>query len=192
MSFVLLGILNAQAAGGAAVAPAYDLLETEVLGSGANTFTFSSLSTYSADYQHLQIREVARNTSGSGTRLISMRFNGDTGANYSNHVLGATTSVFRGGDVNNSQMYYGNGNELTTTNLYYSSIIDINDFASTNKYKTMRVLMGSSNDSPSVIWLGSGSWRNLAAIDSVTLFTGNASNYEVGSRWSLYGLRKAS
>lgn len=173
-------------------APAYDLLETEILGAAnVNNFTFSGLSTYAADYQHLQIREVARNTSGSGTRLIGMRFNNDTGSNYANHVLGATTSVFSGNDVSNDKMWYGNGNELTTANLFYTSVIDILDFASTDKFKTMRLMMGSVPDSPNIIWLGSGMWMNTAALTDVTLFTGNGANYDTGSRWSLYGLRSA-
>jgi hypothetical protein len=62
---LLLGVLQAQAAGQVA-AGSFDLLETQVLTSSAASVTFSSLSTYAADYQHLQIRIVSKVQTGYG------------------------------------------------------------------------------------------------------------------------------
>ena len=93
---LLLGVLQAQAAGGVVGVDAFDLLETQTLGTAAASVTFSSLSTYAADYQHLQIRMVAKSADGVSSNLRDLRIqvNADTAANYAAHVLRETGQVF--------------------------------------------------------------------------------------------------
>ena len=90
----------------------YDLLETEILTGTQSSVTFSSLnSTYGADYQHLQARCV---WSGGGVvSSLRIELNGDTGSNYSLHVL------------------YGNGSSVLSAAAAPSSIWALGDSVTT-------------------------------------------------------------
>jgi hypothetical protein len=182
---LLLGVLQAQAAG--QVAGTFELLETQVLTSAAASVTFSSLSTYSAEYQHLQIRMVCRSARGSEDYL-QMRFNGDTGSNYSNHYLeGNGSSVGSSGSANQTQMYQGvSASSNLAANIFASFVIDILDPFETTKFTTSRTLGGFATRS---IGLNSGNWRNTDALTSITLRHQVGDNLVTGSRFSLYGIR---
>ena len=64
----------------------YSSISTVTVGSGgASIITFSSIP---STYTHLQVRGIGRSTNaGSGVTQFYMQLNGDTGANYSNHIL---------------------------------------------------------------------------------------------------------
>lgn len=184
MSFVLLGILNSQveAAGGGA----YDLLETVNLTVDTATVTFSNLDTYASTYKHLQIRAVAN---ASGDTFI--RFNGVTSSAYNDHVLrGIGTSV--------QSTNLGTGSEMPVDfrdydsgsgNRYGAGVVDILDFSSTSKNKTIRALAGNTDsDAFPRINLHSGLFRNTAAITSITIGA-SGSDLRRESRFSLYGIK---
>ena len=177
------------------VAGSYDLLETEILAGTQASVTFSSLGDYASDYQHLQLRITARDTSaGSGGSNATLRFNGDTGSNYrERHVLygdgSSVYSVDRGNDT--YIIPYDNAATGDTADVYNAAVIDILDPFSSNKYTTTRSLRGFAASSVSFIGLNSGLWLNTAAITSITLGS-RTSSLVSGSRFSLYGLKKAS
>jgi hypothetical protein len=63
----------------------FESIATTTVGAGgATTITFSSIP---ATYQHLQIRVLARTNRSAGVDIMSMRMNGDTGNNYSDHLV---------------------------------------------------------------------------------------------------------
>jgi hypothetical protein len=70
--------------------------------------------------------------------------------------------------------------------LFSGQIIDILDPFETTKYPTVKALSGVSS-----IFIGliSGSWRNTAAINTITFDTDVAGDIITGSRISLYGLK---
>ena len=185
MSFILLGILNAQAAG--AAAGSYDLLETEILTGTQASVTFSSLnSTYGADYQHLQLRMVAVGSGQPSYGVWSqIRFNGDTDGTsprYAWHELrgnGSTVSSSAGSNYREILTFTLNDGKVT------AAVTDILNFASTSTNKTLRTLTGNADLS---IRLGSGLYNTLTAIDEITVST-QSNNYAIGSRFSLYGLK---
>jgi hypothetical protein len=189
MSFMLLGILNAQAAGGGA--GAFDLLETTTLTTSASSITFSGLGAYS-DYKHLQIRMVTR-ADTSGFAAHYMEFNGDSAANYTTHrLLGTGSSVSPNNYVAEDYIRLGDSERLTQSvaDSFAPTIVDLLDFASTTKTTTARVLNGRtggvSGASPRIN-LNSGLWTSTDAITSV-LFK-NFANYVAGTRISLYGVK---
>ena len=183
---LLLGVLQAQAAGQVA-AGSYDLLETQVLASSQASVTFSSLSSYAADYQHLQIRFVSRADADAGTSYF--RFNGDTGSNYAAHrLIGNGSSVGTLATTSSTFGFSGaNQQSAGTTGSFAASVFDILDFGSSAKNKTTRSLGGVPNGSIQISFY-SGVWLNTAALTSVTLFP-NLGNFVTGSRFSLYGIR---
>ena len=190
MSFMLLGILNAQAAGGGG-AEAFDLLETTTLTSSAASVTFSGLGAYS-DYKHLQIRMLTRaDTSGFADNY--MQFNGDSAANYGTHrLIGSGSSVSSSWLAAEGYIRLGDSERLTQSvaDSFGPTIVDLLDFASTTKTTTARVLSGRTGGvgggSPR-IFLNSGLWTSTDAITSV-LFK-NFANYVAGTRISLYGVK---
>jgi len=193
MSFVLLGILNSQAAG-AGGAGAYDLLETTELTSSASSVSFTGLGSYS-DYKHLQIRYTARTTANAGASWGILRFNSDSGSNYSRHNLtGNGSSVYSQSGTSKTSTdgafwVAGNGN---TAGSFGAGVIDILDFSNTSKYSTIRALSGiqsSSGNTDTIIQLGSSAWLNTAAITSILFAETSGNDYAAGSRFSLYGIR---
>ena len=157
--------------------------------SGASSIVFSNIP---QNYTHLQIRMLSRDSRVTANSDSSMRFNADTAANYSDHyIAGDGGTANSGASTGVTNMNIGNQPALNTTaSVFGSRVIDILDYASTNKYKTMRCLSGyDSNGSGWVIFF-SGSWRNTDAITSIT-FTPLVSPYVQNSTFSLYGIRGA-
>jgi hypothetical protein len=165
---------------------AYELLETVTLGGSQASVTFSNLNaTYGSEYQHLQLRIVGKTDRDATNDNVIMRFNGDGGANYSfHHLRGSSGSVSSGAGANETKIVSraiggNNGN-------FGAVVIDILDAFETNKHKTTRSLGGYATD---IVELGSGSWRNTAALTSILLDQDVGSNFLTGSRFSLYGIK---
>lgn len=170
----------------------YDLLATEILTSSQASVTFSSLNTLAAGYQHLQIRYTVRSSYSFDARApIRITFNGDTASNYNSHYLGGDgSSVFSGSSLT-SYMFGGDIDVRTASGSEYSpGVIDVLDFAESTKYKTIRCLGASSIGQN--LFLTSGSWRNTAALTSVTLSAIPGWAFYSGSRFSLYGLKASA
>ena len=164
--------------GNGVVAGDYQSISTVTVGAGgASSITFSSIP---ATYQHLQIRLFSKNSSDNGT--ISMRYNGDSGSNYSIHDLygnGATASA--AGAANQTYTFAS----LTGSTQAAVSIIDILDYADTNKYKTNRSLIGVDYNGSGYVWFSSGNWRSTSAINSIVL----AATFNQYTHAALYGIK---
>jgi hypothetical protein len=183
-----LGILAA--AGGAVASDSYDLLETEILTSSQSSVTFASLGGYAADYQHLQIRMVTRGTGIAGTVLS--QFNADTGNNYSVHRLYGDGSSFNSNAfTSRANLFAGvNAQSDEAAGAFAASVLDILDPFATTKYTTTRSLGGTTGTTDFVSLL-SGNWRNTDALTQILIYP-NAGSHAAGSRFSLYGIRKAA
>jgi hypothetical protein len=185
---MLLGILNSQAAGGGG-GPAFDLLETTTLTTSASSVTFSGLGAYS-DYKHLQVRMISK-TTHSNTRL-QLRFNSDTGSNYSNHYLrgsgGNVTSY--GESSNNAIRIYVAAHSGSPASSFAAYLIDILDFSSAYKNTTTRTLDGVADGSglQNMVQMESGLHQSTSAVTSATLEYA-AGNFIAGSRFSLIGIK---
>lgn len=187
-----LGFFATAGAGGAV--GSFDLLETQVLTGTQATITFSNISSYAGTYQHLQIRAVTRNTStvGGGNTYGAngiIRFNGDSASNYRTHYLQGDGSTALSGDYGSVPGIYvqdlGGTWASNTANIFAASVIDLLDPYETTKNKTTRALTGVRR-----IQLNSGFWNNTAAINALTI-TQDGSQFAIGSRFSLYGIKAA-
>jgi len=166
-----------------------------VTGDGSSaTITFSSIpSTYKA----LQIRMLVKDTGTSGNFGVpAIRLNGDTGANYSCHDLVGTGSAVSSSGVANRTYMDNAGNRIipdsSAANYMGVAIIDIIDYASTSKNKTVRWTVGGDVNQAygvSRIGLDSGAWYSTSAVNSVSvlLTTGNA--WTTTSTFALYGVK---
>jgi len=175
----ILGIM-ASAISGNLWAPGkdFDSIATVTVGAGgASSITFSSIP---ATYKHLQIRLFSKNSSDNGT--VSMRYNSDSGANYSVHDLyGSGAAAAAAGTANTTSVFAS----LTGSTQAAVSIIDILEYSNTNIYKTNRSLIGVDYNGSGYLWFSSGNWRNTAAINSIVL---NATFTQYTSA-ALYGIK---
>lgn len=166
---------------------AFEAIASTTLGSDTATITFSSIP---GTYEHLQIRAfcvAVGATSTSGT----IRFNNrSTTGDYIEHELvGNGTAASASGSTGN-KITIGRfaGDSYTTTGGV--AVIDILDYASTNKYKTVRSISGWDANGAGEASFRSGLYLyETAAITRIDFFLGT--NMKTGSVVSLYGLRSS-
>jgi hypothetical protein len=159
---------------------AYDSLATVTVPSGGvASIDFAGIPT---GYKHLQIRATILNTTNSGD--IYMRLNSDTGSNYKAHYLYGGGSSAAAGVLTQTYIYAA---FAAPTNPGVG-IIDILDYANTNKYKVTRTLMGNDRNGAGDIALTSGLWLNANAITGISIFPGTASFAQYSS-FALYGVK---
>lgn len=176
---------------------AYDLLQTEILTSAQASVTFSSLnSTYGTDYQHLQLRITSKTSTGTGSSGNNfMTLNSDSGSNYAYHRLrfaGDESVPSSQGVASASAIDWGYIPRDNSGNGSYAGyVLDILDPFETTKNTTIKCLWGFWQASVEYIGLNSGLWMSTDALTSIS-FAVTSYSYAVGSRFSLYGLKKAS
>jgi len=185
------GVLSAAGAGGVGFSSDYELIETIILTAQVNSVEFSSLGTYSSTYKHLQVRTVARSFAGGVAETdLLMRLNGDTGANYARHVLrGFSNSITSESQTSQTSMRVGNiAARSAAASEFSGAIIDILDAYSTTKNKTVKSLSGITPAYGTEMKLLSNLRISTHSTTSITLLPGQTP-FEVGCRFSLYGLR---
>ena len=177
-------IYGSMLAGNTAFLPTdFESIATITVGSGgASNVEFTSIP---STFAHLQIRISSLGSANTASSL-SGTYNGDTGSNYSSHWLtGNGSSASAGSTANDNIQYFGFSLHSSESN---TSIVDILDYANTNKYKTMRCLTGVDRNGSGSVWLFSGSWRNTNAITSIKI-TPNSGSFNQYSRFALYGVK---
>lgn len=191
----MLNFLAAIAGNGAGGGGSFESIATAT-GTGSNSeITFSSIP---STFRHLQLRCIYRDTAGGTTRqTLNVEFNATGGTNYSAHHLRGTGSTTVAAGFANYPFVTvecagaGSGTPAST---YGVSIIDIHDYAVTNKNKTVRYLSGindnSTTDANQGVVIGSGAFNNTAAISSIKLICGNTA-FASGSTFALYGIKGA-
>ena len=170
--------------------PSYDSIASTTLGSTTASITFSSIP---ATYTHLQIRGISRcNRAVSYASSLQAQFNGDTGSNYwQYHYMyanGATLGAGSGDLTTQALVGYSMGSSATA-NTFEATIIDILDYKSTNKYKTIRSLDGGDTNGAGGIQFMSSSWMTTSAITSITIFPTTAFSFLQYSSFALYGVK---
>ena len=185
----ILGVIASQISGRLfAPSGAYDSIATTTVGAGgASSITFSSIP---SNYTHLQIRVLARDSRANSATNLVIQFNGDTAANYADHVLyGNSTSAVAGADVSQtSAVAIRVAGNNAASNCFGAGVIDILDYANTSKYKTMRSLSGFEDNSSGQIWLISGLWISTSAVTSITIAPTTSPILQYSS-FALYGIK---
>ena len=168
---------------------AFHHLETVRLGGTAASIEFTNLARYS-DYQHLQIRYVARSNYGDIFDAFIYRFNNDSGNNYTLHWLQGNGSSVTSSAITpyGSIRDFAGVGATATANSYGAAIADILDPFDATKNTTVRVMSGKVG-SENQATLASGVWLNTAAITSITIDQIFGTSFVSGSRFSLYGIK---
>ena len=191
---VISGLLSG--AGAPASTTSYESIATTTVGSGGSaTISFTSIP---STYKHLQIRGIARSTrTDYAIDQLYTRFNSDSASNYSWHWLsgnGSTASTDAGTSATSMNLgWFATNATASVTNAFGGLVMDVLDYADTNKYKTVRIMTGNDlngNGSPfsGTIVFASGLWRSTSAITSIS-FDPSAADFAQYSSFALYGIK---
>ena len=175
----------------ASLASSYDSIATTTVGAGgASSITFSSIP---QTYTHLQIRGISKwTTTANDQSTIQFTLNSDNGNNYAYHAIrnNGTAAVTAGqASYTRYLSYLGAPSSYSSYgNMFGATVFDLHDYTNTNKYKTMRSLVGFDTNGGSVsIGVSSGLWMSTAAVTSITVaLDGNLAQY---SSFGLYGIK---
>lgn len=158
-------------------------LATITLGSAASTVTFASIP---ATYRDLRLVSQVLSLSGTPTAYgSSIRFNSDSGSNYSTiyaYGNGASTGSGSEGGTTLSWGQFPNTGGFDT--------FEILDYSATDKHKST---LGRSGSVSASVWMYANRWASTSAITSITLTSPDlgADTFAAGSTFSLYGIVSA-
>lgn len=148
----------------------------------STSVTFSSLGSYT------DIRIVVTYKS-TGTELIGLRFNSDSGTNYSYTRMEGDGSVTESSrQTNGTQINYGRSS--SSDNISMTTFDIFNYGGSTNKTVLMTQSADYGNGTGRVL-RAVGLWRNTAAITSIEVRTSSTTGFQTGSMITLYGIKAA-
>ena len=179
-----IGSVKGYGWGSFSLPPAFESIATATGTGSSNTITFSSIP---SGFQHLQVRCITSSTvSGNFFVDLNMRFNSDTGSNYNQHWLYGDGSTLTADGQAATYCLIGS---LGDVNTRAATIVDIHDYASTTKNKTVRSFNGVDRNGSGYVGLRSSLWRNTTAITSITIYSGD--NFSTNNTFALYGIKGA-
>lgn len=155
--------------------PTYDLISSTTLAASSLEVVFGSLpQTY---------RDLVLVINGANTAVgdVALRYNGDSGNNYSLvNMYGTGSSPASGNNSATSQavLHYNN-----TTSRYVITA-SIMDYSATDKHKTA---ISRGNQADGFVMSYATRWANTAAITSVLVRT-DGTNFLTGTTFNLYGI----
>lgn len=161
----------------------YEKIATNTLASATNTVTFSSIP---STYTDLVVIANVRKGGDAGEPMF-VRFNSDTGSNYSFTWLtgnGSTANSYRGSNQTMIQFYGQN----TAASTFTTNILNVQNYSNSTTYKTVIGRSGTANTQTNTTV---GLWRSTSAINSITLTpdTYLSPNFEIGCSFTLYGIK---
>lgn len=167
-------------------------IATVTVGSGGQAnVEFTSIP---STYTHLQIRGVARtNRSAGSTDTVLVRFNGETGNNYTIHDIygNASSANVEGGGNQGYIKGFQVGSTGDASGIFGAGVIDILDYTNTNKLRVARILGGVHTGGGNAnIQLSSGMRTNsTTALTSVLLYPASGTAFEQHTTFALYGIK---
>jgi hypothetical protein len=167
----------------------YTPIATTTLGSSQSTVTFSSIS---GSYTDLHL--VCNSANATTGAFLYLRFNSDSGSNYSYTELWGDGSTDTSTRYTNMNLLF-NADVSMETSFNYNAIIDIFNYSNTTTFKTA---VGRLNRATSSGYTGAlaltGCWRSTSAITSITIasiMSGTGYDFAAGSSFTLFGIKAA-
>lgn len=180
----LVGII----ASGGSEANSYESIATVTVGAGGSAS--ASFTSIPSTYQHLQIRGIARQSATGATQPMLLTANGVTSGYAVHNVRGNGTSALATGDTAQGNIYLQDQLATASNNasVFSAFVIDLLDYANTNKNKTFRIFMGIDDNGSGRVALNSGLFQSTSAVTSLTL-SPNSGNFVQYSSFALYGIK---
>lgn len=160
----------------------YIALANLTLSSNDAEVTFSSIP---ATYRDLVLVLDVSHTSNVADYNLHMRFNSDTGNNYSNVYMYGLGSG--SGESTSSTNTFAIVGQVAKEDRGYTApnIIQIQDYSATDKHKTV---LARGNSAAYMVWASASRWANTSAVTSLTLTINTGPSFEAGSTFALYGI----
>jgi hypothetical protein len=162
----------------------YEPIATNTLSSAASSITFSSISSAYTDLRLIVVPTAA--SAGPNTYL---RFNSDTGSNYSSTYLlcnGTDVTAYRETSVTEMLM---DVRGLSATNPSLLTV-DIYSYANATFKTVIGVFSEVNGGSAGQVGRYCGLWRSTSAITSLS-FRPVTGNFSIGTTATLYGIKAA-
>ncbi len=154
----------------------YEPIASQTLGSAAASVTFSSI-----PQGYTDIRVVVATAVNTSTY---MRFNSDSGSNYSlTEMWGGTQGAISERATNNTRIDLRNSSSTLGNNMI---TVDIMSYSNSTTFKTL--LTAIRDGLYDRVYRQVQLWRNTSAITSIT-FTPDSGTFPSGSTFSLYGIQ---
>ena len=192
---MILGILaSSGTAGGGG---SYESIQTVTVPTATSTISFTSIP---GTYKHLQLRMLGRSDATDTEDYYKIVFNSDTSAVYSGHFYKGNGTTTQTSYLNGFAFMYGLSFSAAsnTAGNYSGAVIDIHDYTSTSRAKTVRMFGGEDNagtggGADDVRYM-TGAWfpATNVAITSITLTvirTAQGGNFKEKSHFALYGIK---
>lgn len=169
--------------------PTYTDIASITLGSSATDITFSSIP---STYTDLVLVTATFGSRAANADSLAVRFNGDTGSNYSyTYMIGDANGAASGRASSQTNIWFGNFSSNSVANPS-PIIIQIQNYANTTTFKTalsrQNAIAGGGYTN---VGANVGLWRSTAAINSITVRSETGSNFSSGSTFNLYGIAAA-
>jgi len=164
----------------------YTPIATTTLGTAQSSVTFSSLGSYTDIVMVCNMRGGRAGTND----YMQVRFNSDSGTNYSQTEMAGDGTSATSGRYANSTSIFGSFFPASSapSGEFGNAILNIQNYSNATTYKT---LLSRSNYASGAVQAVAGLWRSTSAITSITLTTYFSSTFIAGSTFTLYGIQAA-
>jgi len=165
----------------------YESIYTIPVTTTTTDVTFTSIP---GTYKHLQIRMlVQQNSATENNDILEFQFNGDTTANYRQHSIRGDGATALAANNTLSAGWVDRCIPRVGSSSFGGVVMDILDYTSTSKNKTVRALGGFDRNGGGIITLSSSLWfKTPEAITSIKLKPQSASWTQYSS-FALYGIK---
>lgn len=161
----------------------YEPIASQTLVSAASSITFSSIAASWTDLRWVLVGTL------SGINDIIVRFNSDSGNNYSWTGLYGDGSVGSNRQSNVSGIRSSEGNPSLT--IPFLNTGDIFSYAGSTYKTQLTSYSNDTNSASSIVRNAVGLWRSTAAITSVTILPASGADFNTGTTATLYGIKNA-
>jgi hypothetical protein len=163
----------------------YEPIATTTLGTAATSMSFTSIP---ATYTDLRVVWTGSFANAGGSRL-SLRFNSDSGTNYSyTRLSGNGTAAASARNTSQTDIIMGVSD--IPQNAIHLNEIDVFSYAGST-FKTCLIGQSSDNNGSGWVFRQVGLWRSTSAITSITLLDYQGTNINAGTTATLYGIKNA-
>jgi hypothetical protein len=169
----------------------YEKIATNTLGSAQASITFSTIS---GAYTDLVLISFVRDTRSETYGYPALRFNSDTGSNYSRTAVYGDGSGAASGRASSqtSLLYCEAAGASQAAGNYAPIVTHFQNYSNSTTYKTIlsrfNNVAGNGGFQTGALV---GLWRDTAAITSITILgdPGASTNLATGSTFTLYGIK---
>lgn len=162
----------------------YEMIATNTVASVTTTISFTSIP---STYTDLVLVYSSRSQGAFDFQNSRIRFNGDSGNNYSYTQMSgdaSSPSGIRQVDVN--AMPTGADIGTTQSGKWSVNIVNIMNYSNSTTYKTALIRV---NAAPTFTMARVGLWRSTSTITSFDVLRDDSNGFSVGSTFTLYGIK---